>query len=196
MEQIAQTTINAALPRSKAALRLPPLLILVILLLLLTAVILATRTVGETASGLSDPFTAMHNFFPGQPGSALDGQGFKCATPYYAENPPNLNCMLWPTDGDFFQVKVLVSQNMIAFSEFQIRGSSLRIGDLMLLWGESKIRQSGHQIYLSWYSRYTLATAYSNSGVVTLFLPVRTVYITDNPAKWFVTMPNSGAFGT
>ena len=50
---------------------------------------------------------------------------------------------------------------------------------------QPEVRQSGHQVYLSWFEQHIMAAAYSLSGEFSYVLPVRTVYVVDNPIEWF-----------
>ncbi len=185
MEQLTRARIRAASTRSRIALR-PPLYLVALgaILISFTAALLAARSLGQKTALPDEPFAPMSDFFPGEPASALEQQGFLCTAPYSHEPPPSQSCNLWPETGDFFQVRLVVSQNLITMSEFQIRGSSLRIGDLVRLWGRPESRRVGHQVFMSWFGQRILAQAYSLSGQFSLLLPVRSVYVMDDMANW------------
>jgi hypothetical protein len=95
-------------------------------------VVLARSTIQPTS-----PFASFADVLPRQPRSAIEAWGFTC--PQMGEDDYEYHtcytCVLWPTAGPFAQVGVVISEGDIRQTVFTMRPNTLRVGDLMLLWG-------------------------------------------------------------
>ena len=129
----------------------------------------------------TDPFASFTDVFPRNPRSAIEARRFRCPPP--DEETSNYNtgspCFLWPIAGTFAQVGVVVSEGNIRQTFFTMRKNTLRVGDLMVLWGKPEIRTYSRSVYLLWRSRRIFAWVSDYTGWMSPFLPVWRVYFTD-----------------
>jgi hypothetical protein len=131
-----------------------------------------------------NPFASFADVFPGQPRSSLIARRFSCLTVGYdtARAAPDETCVLLPASGLFAQVEVIVSRSLIREITFTLREDTLRVGDLMLFWGEPTVTIYSRSVYLYWRSRGVFAIVVGYSERFSLQLPVRRVSIGDTAA--------------
>ncbi len=131
----------------------------------------------------TDPFASFIDVFPRKPRSAIEARVFRCpptdedADEYYT----GYTCFLWPAAGPFAQVAAVISEGNIRQTVFTSRPNTLRVGDLMVLWGRPEIRMYSHAVYLLWRSHRIFAwvSDYAGHGQMSPFLPVWKVFFTD-----------------
>ena len=128
-----------------------------------------------------NPFASFADVFPGQPRSSLIARRFSCLTGSYnfTEGAPNEYCTLNPASGIFSHVMVGINQDTIQNILFMVRDDTLRVGNLMLLWGKPEVHEYSRSVYLYWRSRGVFAIASHDTARFSLFLPVRRVSIGD-----------------
>ena len=127
----------------------------------------------------SNPFAVYADIFPGQPGGAIQGRGYSCSTGIN-EYLPNEHCTLNSASGAFSQIGVVIADNAIKNNNFILRGDTLRLGDLMLLWGTPDIQEQIHSVFLFWRRIGVTAIITEYAGYFSLHLPVRRVLITND----------------
>lgn len=129
----------------------------------------------------TNPFASFADLLPRTPRSAIQAWGFVC--PQSGEDDfehyMGSTCILWPTEGLFAQVDVVISEGDIRQTVFTVSEDTLRVGDLMVLWGTPEIRRYSRSVYLLWRSHRTFAWASDYPGQMSPFLPVWKIYFTD-----------------
>jgi hypothetical protein len=180
MEQVAPPLQHQP-ARHRLSLQVPRyLLVMFFLLLGFAAVSAGTGALGRSAELPSDPFVSFADLFPGQPRSAVVARRLSCLTTanngMYYDAPIEI-CSLWPEDGIFSQVAVKVKEDVIQNTLFLLRENTLRIGDLMLMWGQQAVHSYNQGTYFSWDDNYHTASVINHTGRLSFFLPVRKVYI-------------------
>jgi hypothetical protein len=80
------------------------------------------------------PFSTFADVFPGRPASAVGGYGFACLVGGYS--PAIESCFLNLDTGVFPRIEVVVNQNVVTELEFTLSPNALRLGDLIVLWGQ------------------------------------------------------------
>lgn len=156
--------------------KLPPYLLAVFIMFLGFSVVSAgVVTVVGNRIPPSNPFASYVDVFPGQLRSAVEARGFLCYKETY-EYRPNEHCSINQPIGAFSQVGVVVSEDVIGQISFRIRANTLRVGDLMILWGMPEVQEHSRSVYLYWRSNSIFAIASHDTGRFSLFLPVRRVY--------------------
>jgi hypothetical protein len=129
----------------------------------------------QSSTQISDPFAAFADVFPGQPKSAATARGFSCPAGTYGS--PNEHCMLYLKGSVFSHVGVDVVDGTIRYSSFTVRKSTLRVGDLVLLWGMPDIEARGDVVVLRWHRIDTIAIGTSSIGKFSLLLGVNRVSV-------------------
>jgi hypothetical protein len=147
-----------------------------------TVAIITVKMLGQGLDQASNPFAAFADVFPGQPKSAAEARGILCAVSAYEYNPPDDSCMVRHTSGQFSSVSVEIRAEMITAINFWLREDTLRVGDLILLWGTPDIREFSRSVYLYWQNRDILAIATHETKRFSLLLPVRRISIRDAAA--------------
>ncbi len=129
----------------------------------------------------TSPFASLTDVFPRKPRSAIEAQGFTCppTDEDASEYDTGSTCVLWPKAGPFAQVGVVVAEGVTRQTIFTMRENTLRVGDLMVLWGKPEIRTYSRSVYLLWRSRRICAWVRDYSGQMSPFLHVWKVYFTD-----------------
>jgi hypothetical protein len=157
--------------------QMPPYLLVVFSLLVGFAVVsLGVWALGQSAVPLPNPFAAFADVFPGQPRSAAQMRGFLCLTSAYGSEP-NEYCSVDLARGIVSQIDVYIAEDLIDEISFRLREDTLRVGDLMLIWGTPEIRENGHSVYFYWRSMGVTAMVTEYFGRFSHFLPVRRVII-------------------
>jgi hypothetical protein len=88
----------------------------------------------------------------------------------YGSTPSHFKetCTSLLASGNFSQITVLVTQHEIRQTNFIMRGTALRIGDLIVLWGMPEVKITPYAIHLYWHGRGIHAS--------TLFIPGRYLF--------------------
>jgi hypothetical protein len=157
---------------------LPYLLVVFAVVAGFTAVNAGVRTLTGYTAAPSNPFAAFADVFPDQPSSAAASRGFLCPSPGADDTYQDTSeetCSFRPESGPFFQVRVNISGDMIRHIDFRMRENTLRVGDLIGLWGSPEVDEYSRSAYLHWRSRGIFALATHDTGSFSLFLPVWTV---------------------
>jgi hypothetical protein len=127
-----------------------------------------------------NPFASFADVFPGQPRSAIEARGFSCAlTPYptYAEA-----CIYWPKTGDFSLVRIAFSSpDAVSSISFGARDNTLRLGDLVALWGRPEVHKYGRSTYFFWFDGRVTGMASADVERVSLFSPVASIRFENPP---------------
>ena len=179
MEQVIPRPQSPPQARS-LALHLPRYLLAMLLLLLAcTGVTLSVWGLGHSPQLPPNPFISFADVFPGQPRSAVVSRGFSCLTSAYSgySESPNEICSLWPKDGLFSQVSVGINQDIVQNILFTLHENTLRIGDLMLLWGQQDFHMYNGAGYFFWGNTHNTTSAVNHTRRFSHFLSVRKVYI-------------------
>jgi hypothetical protein len=133
----------------------------------------------RNAAPVSDPFVGLTDIFPGQPRTALEARGFSCFVSNYSyRSTPAEYCFLSRDEGVFSVVEALVSGVTIREVDFKVRENSLRIGDLMLLWGSPAIYEHTDSVNFLW-EHGIGAVATPHGRHPSYMLAVKTIYITE-----------------
>jgi hypothetical protein len=138
--------------------------------------------VGYTAT-VVNPFAAFADVFPGQPRSAAFARGFSCASANAHEtyqDIPEETCIFRPESEPFFMVQMFLYGDTIRQVDFRMHENTIRVGDLIALWGHPEADAYSRSIFLYWRSQGIFALVPWESGQFSLFLPVRRVYFFDS----------------
>jgi hypothetical protein len=132
-----------------------------------TVLIIGARVLGASLPLPPDPFEAYADLFPGQPRSAAVASGFSCPASFF--NPgavplPIETCVFWPVTGPFSQIIVSVSQDEIRQLRFILRGTALKMPDLIAWWGAPLIEDVGEVRQYHWTVRGTHASVIVLTG--------------------------------
>lgn len=164
------------------------LLVALIVWMGFTVVILGAQGLGQDTEPPTNPFAAFAHFFPGQPGSAIQGYGFLCSRGLYAYLP-NEHCTLNPTEGAFSQIGVVISEDVIDEISFRMRDDTFRLGDLTLLLGKPEVRESSRSVYLFWRGSGVTAIVTEYTGHFSPFLRLRRVIIAQADVQLSLQLP-------
>jgi hypothetical protein len=145
-----------------------------------TTIIIGARVLAVSTSAVSDPFFAYIDVFPGHTRGDAEAQGFSCPASFFDATGgiESETCITWPKTGPFLQVNLHIVDNMIQEIEFVVRGTKLRVGDLITLWGQPRIREAGTVRYYRWTGSHQKTATYVVSGWRGLISPLRIVSIT------------------
>lgn len=146
------------------------------------AICLIVMANGATAMGKylskppSNPFALFADIFPGQPQIAVETRRFQCTNGLYSYLT-NTYCNLALPTGFFSQVSVVIGDGLINEISFRLREETLRVGDLMVLWGIPTVREYPHSVYFYWTDLNIFALVVDYTGQFSLYLPVQQVSI-------------------
>ena len=140
-----------------------------------TAVNLGARSLGQSRAAARNPFFAYVDVLPGQPKSVAIARSFVCPAQIY--DTQDEHCDFRPKSGVFSHVAVDIVDGTISYGSFTVRNKTLRVGDLVLLWGMPDIEEHGFVVVLRWHHIDTIAMATSSAGKFSLMLGVNRVFI-------------------
>ena len=140
-------------------------------------------TICRSAPPPPSPFASFADVFPGQPRSAVEARRFSCVTGSYngSEGAPNEHCTLNSATGVFSQVSVGIYKDVVQSIYFTSHDNTIRVGDLMLLWGQGNVREIGRTTYLDWRDNGVTAAVINDTEWFSLYLSVETVYFQPVP---------------
>jgi hypothetical protein len=141
--------------------------------------IICTKSFAQDTVPPPNPFAPFADVFPGQPGNGVEARGFSCVRRPYGAYRGLEDCTCILATGAFSLVEVIISEGTIRQTDFTMRGSTLRIGDLAMLWGIPDVHKGVHTPYFYWPGNGILATTISYSGQFSFFLALRSVLFTD-----------------
>ena len=119
-----------------------------------------------------DPFGSFADILPGQPWNAEKEQRFKCylnLTPTYEED-----CSMNLATGLFLKIQVSVSlpTGEIRKTIFIPRETSLRLGQLAILWGRPEVKVYSGIMNIRWPKAHTVAIPQSDFAKFSYWLPI------------------------
>jgi hypothetical protein len=175
MQQITRRSVKRSPSGHQTPLGAPQALLLMSLLIVgfMMAAILVTIQQGSAVdSPLFDPFAAFSDRFPGQQLSArqLEAEGFTCVlltVPVpgdYGEH-----CTLYLDTGPFSSLSVTGWDGVIILFDVKLRENSVKIGDLIDLWGEPRLRIHSNAVIVRWPDRAISAIGKAQTGRVVFF---------------------------
>lgn len=177
MEQIAQLETPEKWGRDIAPYRLLRYWFVVFIMWLgFTVIIMSVRTLALTVGEPSNPFSAYANLFPGQSTSNVEMSKFTCALPDADDRLIEEHCALKLLTGTFSEVGIITFGGIVRQISFIMREETLRVGDLMLLWGTPEVQKYSRSVYLFWQNRSVFALARRDNRLSSLSLPVLRVY--------------------
>ncbi len=94
---------------------------------------------------LANPFSLYLDMLPGRSPSAVVER--ECGSA--RQNLPGATCTISPTSGAFSRI-VVTANGSIVSTTFNVRQQSVRVGELMVLWGKPTIQIRGGSATLSW----------------------------------------------
>jgi hypothetical protein len=185
--QVARRVVTSC---TKPTFALPPMLHLpLIIVTAFTVFTVVTRVIAGFIPTPPNPFAVYADVFPGQSRAALADHGFVCpprvSGSYGA--PAYASCEAWPTTGLFSQVRVTLAQDVIRQIDFVLRGTTLRVGDLITLWGSPHIVGARNVQYYYWTGGAIQASALTVSQRHRLLSPLNQVSIVQS--GWPVEYP-------
>ena len=176
MEQITRVPRYPQTKLHIPSLWLPPYLLVVLVLVSgFSVVILSIRLLPQTAPP-PDPFVSFADILPGQSKSDLAEQRFLCSTAdhNYVE-PLEEVCVFDPPTGIFSTVAVSFVNDVSDGGFLFVRDGTLKVGDLVKLWGKPRIHQYGYWGQLKWLRSGDMDWTVSYKGRYSLFLPVGSI---------------------
>ena len=123
-----------------------------------------------------NPFAAFADIFLGQPRSAIEAGGFTCPVSSFGGSTDE-HCIMSLKSNVFSSAGVDIVDNVIHYITFNVRKNTLRVGDLVLLWGMPEIVVRGRQVLMRWHQSSIFAAATSYTGKFSPRLPVTSVSI-------------------
>jgi hypothetical protein len=176
VEQIRQNRRSDGESNTPSLHRTSYLLVVPIIWLGLTVVSLGAIAWARYGVPSPNPFSSYVDIFPGQPSSALQARGFSCSMEFnrYTSNE---YCFSYPAAGVFSKVGVVVSKGVISIISFTMRENTLRLGDLMMLWGKPDFTENDRSTYYFWRGSGVTAIADNDTGRFTHYFPVRRAII-------------------
>lgn len=131
----------------------------------------------------SNPFSPYVDIFLGQPQSAVVAQGFSCAMYFNGGYYSGLDdyCTLKLAQGAVSSIGVLISQDVGRQITFGLRENTLRLGDLVALWGRPNVHQYGPSVSFSWRRIGVTTLTLTYTRPFSLFIPVRSIYFVGPP---------------
>lgn len=147
----------------------PSLTLSLRLLMGFAIVTIAVRTLTVMTMAIPpNPFSGFVDISPGQSQDALKARGFLCSPSYYNST----SCLLWPESGVFSNVEVTVYGGNIHQISFIVRDTSLRVGDLVRLWGRPRFQGNNYLAGFVWANSGITASAQEYDPAYSLFLPI------------------------
>jgi len=137
--------------------------------LLIGSTVVSFGAVPFKQAQIVNPFAAYADVFPGQPKSAAVERGFSCPAGIF--RAPEEYCFLRVARGEIYQVGVKISGGIIRQTDFTLRNQTLRLGDLILLWGMPQCNSGNY----AWPSRGVVAEMPFHDGHVSPTVAVRRV---------------------
>lgn len=183
MEQVVQERIYSGSESQPPPLKLSPFLLIVLSVLIGFAVItVGTRTLAQYTVPQPNPFEPFADIFPGESRSAFVSRGFIsrgfiCHLNYLP--PVSEICAVNLPSGDFTSIYIIFREDRIENLTFILRGETLRIGDVLTLFGISKTHQYGGKYkYLEshfFWLHDMKVSILSYTGRSPLFVPVSSI---------------------
>lgn len=149
------------------------LLISLLAVVVVTVIVLASVWPSSRVDSLRfDPFAAFSDHFPGQQLRArqLEAEGFSCVL--MREPVPGdygEHCTLYLDTGPFSSVNVTGWDGIIILFDVKLRENAVKIGDLIGLWGEPRLRIHSNAVIVRWPDRAISATGKAQTGRVIFF---------------------------
>ena len=172
MEQIARVPDYPQTKQHVPSLWLPRYLMVVLILVGGFLIpLLGIRVLGKDAT-VPDPVVAVADILSAQSESDLQARGFICDHTHDYVNEAGKWCVLNPPTGMFSSIAVLFVEGVSHKWLLQMRENSLKVGDLINLWGRPRIHQHDNWGQLDWHSSGDMNLTVSYKGRYSLFLPV------------------------
>ena len=115
----------------------------------------------------ANPFLEYADLFPGQSVSAVNARSFSChSTNNYYESEET--CASTVASGVVASIDIVISEGLIGQTTFTLRDNTFKVGDLILLFGESALQTYPHRAYFSWQGFFLIVstTARGNPAAI------------------------------
>ncbi len=131
----------------------------------------------QSALPPSNPFLEYVDIFPGQPINMVEARAFSCrdTNNYYASE---VNCMFTPASGIFDSIETVIWERVIRKTTFTLRGNTMKIGDLALLFDAINFHAYPRKVFFFWSKLFVIVSTTTNGNHPSM-RPVWSVTFTD-----------------
>lgn len=173
MDNVTPTTRVSHYPIAPKVSPLPPVKLPIYLRL--TTGLCAVMSIGVVVwmmlvASKAQPFVGKEIFSPAFESTLEAMRECKCGS-YSASNDNDYDTYSLAT-GPFSQIAVTSRNGQIGRVDFMIRGGTLTIGDLSLLWGKPIVRLAGHSALFDWPESGVSANGYTENGLFSYYIPL------------------------
>ena len=140
--------------------------------------ILGAVMIGGHTTPLSISMSTLQSNIPDQQSLGSDWMGYCDAS----DDSYGFGCifyLVYPSQGVFSRIRIEVVEDRIHRLVYTVKDDAIRIGDLVILWGEPRVIEDQRAVNLYWSNIEIRAHVTRQKGSTFYFLPVSQIVVSD-----------------